>query len=796
MRNNVTSAQTFSHYFLADGLPNNLINSILEDDEHQLWLGTNGGLVKFDSKTIKSNLYNASDGMQSNEFSEHTCFKTADGEMFFGGMNGITSFYPQNLKTSSTKSEVTITDFYLFNEEVKPNIEIKGHIILKQPVFLTTQINLRPDENYFKLEFSAMNFNSPHKIKYAYKLEGYDKKWNITDANNRNATYTNLSHGDYTFLVKATNEDNLWSEAIRKINIHIATPFYLTWYAFLFYIISILLIMFYFTRYSIIRIATKQQIIHETEHNKVLHELDMIRTRFFINISHDLRTPLTLIVGPLEQILKDTNLPIEFKSQIGMVHRNGSKLKYLIEQLLDFRKQEAGKLIVNLRKVELNKFIKDEVDHFDFIIKEKGLDLLYDFKSMSFITSIDTEKTSKVIFNLLSNAVKYTMSGYIEITIDKTQQEDKKNRYIIISVKDTGIGIERSKLNHIFDRFYNSSDNAMDSSYGIGLSHCKDLVEVMNGKIEVESDLGNGSIFTVFLPISETLDNESISVEQIEFKNKTRQELEQRTETQSLGQKKLYTILVAEDNPEMRLYIKSCLINDYNVLEAENGADGFQLAMNKNPDLIISDYIMPIMNGMEFCKKIKTTLDTSHIPVILLTARADNELKLEGLENGADDYITKPFDIDYLRIKVMNLINNRENLRNLFQNSLVFEPTKITINSMDEKFLNTLKLEIEKGVPDFNFSIDSLEKTMAMSHSKFYSKVKSLTGLSCKELLQDFRLKRAAQIILESDFGVADISYMVGFSDPKYFTSCFKAKFNTTPTKYRISNDSPDKVME
>ncbi len=779
----------FKGYFVADGLPNNMIQSIITDKKKVLWIGSNSGLTRFDVDNSKMTTFTAADGLQSNEFSEHTSFRSQDGELFFGGINGVNSFFPENIISNNLNPQVTLTDFYLFNEKITPQTIIKGRVLLENPVFMTDKIKLKSKENNFRIDFSSMNFLAPQKIKYAYRLEGYDKKWNITESGSHTATYTNLRHGTYTFRVKATNDDGDWSNNERNIIIHIATPFYLTWYAFLFYVIAVGSIIFYFTRYSMIKIATKQQIIMDAEHNQRLHELDMIRTRFFINISHDLRTPLTLIAGPLEQILKNTEYPKSIRNQLGMVYRNATKLKYLIEQLLDFRKVEVGKLEATYRKVELNQFVKEEVDHFDFILKDKGLDLLYDFKKDIIPTSIDTEKTAKIVFNLLSNAIKYTKQGYIEVGVDTCEMGNPAKTYTIIRVKDTGIGIEPDKLTRIFDRFFNDSQSVTDSSYGIGLSHCKDLIDVMKGEITVTSHPGNGSTFTVYLPV----ENETVtpSAENIPVRNKPviSENSSEDAEPDADNKNHIYqTVLIAEDNPEMREYIRSCLSVHFNILEVENGVEGFEMAKKKMPDLIVSDYVMPLMNGIEFCEKIKTTLETSHIPVILLTARTDNEIKFKGLETGADDYISKPFDSDYLLVKIKSLIKNRDSLRLLFQNNLVFEPSKVTVTPTDEKFLKNLVAEIEKGIPDSDYTVDSLEKAMAMSHAKFYNKIKNLTGLSGKELLQDFRLKRAAQIITENDVSVADVCYMVGFSDPKYFSSCFKQKFGVTPTEYRTNS--------
>jgi len=784
--NSQTNSLKFTSFFKADGLPNNLIQSITEDDNYNLWIGSNGGLTKFNTKTLKINNYDISDGLQSNEFSEHCCFKAKNGELFFGGINGVTSFFPNSISESIIQPQITITDLYLFNEKVQPQTKIGNDILLEKPIHLTKNLILNSNQNNIRFDFSAMIFTSPQKIKYAYKLDGYDKNWIITDAQNRNATYTSLPFGKYTFLVKATNGDGVWNEKVTSIDIHIKTPYYLTWFAFILYFIFAGLIIFYFTRYSIIKITTRKQIELDLEHNQKLLDLDAIRTRFFINISHDLRTPLTLIIGPLEQIIRDINIPDKFKGQISVVHKNANKLKYLIEQLLDFRKNEVGKLKISLSKVDFNQFIKEEVDYFDLTVREKGLELSYNFIFEDLNIYIDKEKTAKIIFNLLSNAIKYTNEGYIDIFVEKGTMSDSSNLYVKIIIRDTGIGIDKEKVEHVFERFYNNTKSINDSSYGIGLSHCKDLIEVMNGQITVESELGVGSTFTVYIPLIEQLEGDEI-LDKTLNNNPTKDIpiFAQNTPTEVTQITKTNTVLISEDNKDMRDYIKSCLEDNYNIIETENGSVAYNLAIRKLPDLIISDIVMPIMDGITLCEKIKSTIDTSHIPVILLTARTDNEIKFKGLEMGADDYISKPFDIDYLNIKVKNLITGRENLRSIFKNNISLEPSKVTVTSIDEKFLKSLLNEIEKGIPNPEFSIETLEKDMNMSHSKFYRKVKSLTGQSGKELLQDMRLKRAAQIIRDNKkVSVADLTDMVGFSDPKHFSACFKQKFGVPPSEY------------
>jgi len=788
-RQNGSNSLKITTYYQEDGLPNNMVQSIVEDNNHNLWIASNFGLSKFSTSSSKIVNYDFSDGLQSNEFSEHAVFKGTNGELFFGGINGVTSFFPEEIKESPVRSNITLTDFYLFNEKVEVQSQNNRKDLLESAIFMTNKLTLKPKENIIRFDFSAMDFASPQKVKYTYKLEGYDQKWNITDAGNRSAVYTNLPSGDFSFLVKVANDSGTLNENVKKLEIHIKTPFYKTWIAIIVYCLFIAVIIFYFTRYSIIKIATKNQILLDAEHSERLHQLDMIRTRFFINISHDLRTPLTLIVSPLEKILKEKHYPAEILKQLGLVYKNATKLKYLIEQLLDFRKAEVGKLNVKLSRVELNNFIKNEIDHFDYALKEKGLTRVYYLIQEETNIYIDTEKTGKIIFNLMSNAIKFTKQGGVEITVEKCIYGEPAKVFAKISIQDSGVGIEPHKLDSIFERFNNNNGSIAESSYGIGLSHCKDLIDAIEGHISVDSKPGEGSVLTFYIPFIEKIDNGQIQdnlspIPSISFKEKLLITGLHDIESEALHKAK--TILIAEDNDDMRGYVKSCFENDYNIIEAQNGEVGLKLAIQKLPDLIISDVSMPVMDGITFCEKIKTSFDTSHIPVILLTAHTEIEIKYKGLEKGADDYVSKPFDIDYLYIKVRNLIADRDNLKKLFQNNIVLEPSQIAITSTDEIFLRSLMQKIEKGIPDPEYTVKDLESEMAMSHSKFYNKVKNLTGLSGKEFLQEMRLKRAAQLIgSNTELSVAEISDMSGFSDPKYFSTCFKAKFKVSPTEFK-----------
>ena len=789
IRDSISGEVSFQSFTRKEGLPNNMIQFIIEDNNQSLWIGTNGGLSQFIPVENKFINYTVNDGIQSNEFSEHTVHKKPDGEIVMGGINGINAFFPDQIKTSSMKPQTTLTGFYLFNKKVMALEKIGRHVPLVKSITLTDSIILLPKQNSIGFEFSAMIYPYSEKIQYSYILEGFDNEWQFANSSQRNANYTNLSHGDYIFKVKSTNNDGIWEEVPREVFIQIKTPFIYTWYAYIIYALFVLLIFVYFSFYSVIRYTTKNKLLLEKEHNNKLHELDELRTKFFINISHDLRTPLTLINGPLDDILQNKNLNRDLKEKLQLIKRNVKRLSYLVEQLLDVRKAESGKLTPKLKSDDIVSFTLNEVSHFTYALKKKGLELKVSCESENITTSFDSDMISKVYFNIISNAIKYTEKGEIVIHInrcDKTGFDVLKNSsgksFVKIEIQDSGRGISTDQKSRIFDRFYQNQANA-EKGYGIGLSHTKELIEAHRGYIEAESTVGIGTIIRFFLPCTEvSLEPEKIiasSTEDIYF-----DAVSPMVTVENPEKIKTNTILIVEDNIDMRIFIKNGLKKEYNVVEASDGIDGLKKAEDNLPDLIISDVMMPNMDGIELCSNLKSKIETSHIPVILLTAKVDIETKYEGIETGADDFIPKPFEMEYLLIRIKNLIHSREQLRKLFQKSHLLEPSVVTVTSIDEKFLSSLVKAIEEGIPDSDFSIHTLESKMGMSHANFYRKIKSLTGQSGQELLLNMRMKRAHQVLSDNNgLRISEVAYMVGFTNPKYFSKCFKEIFGFAPSQ-------------
>jgi signal transduction histidine kinase/DNA-binding response OmpR family regulator/ligand-binding sensor domain-containing protein len=783
---------TFKSYTKNDGLPNNLIQSLIEDNHKKIWIGTNGGLSRFDLQNETFVNYTVSEGLQSNEYSEHTSYKKTDGEIIMGGINGINTFYPEKIRSSNNPPKTTITNFYLYNKKVEISDSDIRTSPLNKSITLTDSLLLDSDENSFGFDFSAMLHTTPEKVKYAYMLEGFDADWHYTDAKNRRAYYTNLTHGKYNLFVKSTNIDGKWEEKPHQIFIKIKTPFFYSWIAIIMYFLLFVIVMVYLTNYSVIKYTTKNKLLLDNVHKNKMHELDELRNRFFINISHDLRTPLTLISSPLDIVLKNENLSPDIQYHLKLAKQNVKKLRYITEQLLDFSKAEAGKLTAIRKNQNIVSFIKKEATHFAYALQSKGLEFEVTSTKDAIYTFFDSDMISKVLFNILSNAIKHTHDGEITIEIDRIFHSipaqlntEKYKSFIRIDIQDSGEGIAQQELNKIFDRFY-QAQGEKEKGFGIGLSHCKDLIEAHEGLIEARSEKGFGTTFSVYIPdIQNSTTEQAITTilpNQGDIYSKS---MNNESEVIELVDAKIIQkILVIEDNVDMRKFICHELKKQYKVIEAEDGIEGLIMAEKFSPDLIISDVMMPNMDGMEFCKKIKIDIKTSHIPIILLSAKTEEDAKYEGIKIGADDYISKPFEMEYLILRIQNILKSREQLRKLFQLNHSLNPSAITVSSLDEKFLSQLMKEMENGLSDPEFTVISLEEKMGMSHSNFYRKIKNITGQSGKDILLDMRMKRAKQILTDTKgIRVSEVAYMVGYTNPKYFSQSFKEYYGILPSE-------------
>ncbi len=794
----------FKPYTEIDGLPNNVIKGILEDSENNLWLSTNKGLSRFNPKYETFKNYDVNDGLQSNEFQELACLKRQNGEMLFGGVNGFNTFFPENIKDNPHKAKSVITNFFISNKSVKRGEEINGRVILDKSINETDNLKLKHHENSFSFEFAAVHYSAPNKNKFAYKLEGFDDEWIYTNSSKRFATYTNLEYGSYTLKVKASNNDGIWEDTAKQISINIIPPFWKTTIAYILYGILTLSILFGFWRNTVTKTKKKHLLELASLEKQKEEELQRLKLEFFTNISHELRTPLTLIKGPLEYLQKKGNdvKPEIAQEQYGLMKKNTNYLLRLVNQLLDFRKINQGKMHLVMRHSDIVAFIKEIAEPFQFLSHKQHVKFTIRAIEPSLITWFDHDALEKIINNLLSNAFKFTpKNGSITINIsrEKNSKNPEDENHVVIEVKDSGIGISSSKTETIFERFYTKkgSDKNNPKGVGIGLSFTKSLIELHQGTIHVSSKPGQGTNFIVKIPTSkEAYSNipeisckESTDTDFVRRSSENESfaiDIDDETTDNSISKSRSQSpvLLVVDDNKDIRTFIKHVLKDDYTIYEAENGQEGFEIASKITPNVIVTDLLMPIMDGLQLCEKIKTTKTTSHIPVLILTAKLSQESELEGLKHGADDYIRKPFDVELLHLKLNNILQHREKLRLRFNREITLQPKEVTVTSSDERFLQQAIEIVEKHMMNTDFSVEMLVKEMEHSRSNLYLKFKEITGLSSSEFIRNIRLKRAVQLFESSDLSVKEIMYMTGFNTASYFAKCFKKQFGVKPSEY------------
>lgn len=802
---------SFVSFTLTDGLPNNVIKGILEDDYENLWLSTNQGLSRFNPATKKFKNYDVNDGLQSNEFQELAALKRTDGEMLFGGINGFNAFYPENIKENTLTAETVLTNFSIFNETVAIDEAFNNRVILEKPLIDTDEIKLKHWENSFSFEFASLHYAAPQKNKFAYTLEGFDKDWINTSSSKRFATYTNLEPGDYTLKVKASNNDGLWDKTPSSIKVTIVPPFWQTIWAYFLYGLVGILGLFAYRKFTIIKTTKKHSLELEHLEKEKYEDMQQMKLEFFTNISHEFRTPLTLIKGPLEYLKKKGHQlsPEKASEQYNLMQKNTDYLMRLVNQLLDFRKMGQGKLRLVVRNNNIVSFIKEIGEPFQFTAHKRGIDFNVTATPKGILSWFDHEALEKIMNNLLSNAFKFTPEfGQIAVEISEGAEaavaellalEQDRASYVIVQVKDSGAGIPKENVSHIFERFYVEQDKSKKNlnGAGIGLSFVKNLVELHQGKITVVSEPNLETNFIIALPIArESYEN----IEEITIKEETESDFKMRSSVAesfavslndeimdtelSNKRSKSPVLLVVDDNPDIRSFIKNTLDDQYTIHEAENGKQGLEMALSIVPNIILTDVVMPMMDGLELCEKIKTKTVTSHIPVIMITAKSSQESEVAGLQNGADDYIRKPFDIELLQLKLNNIVKQREDLRRRFNREITLQPKEVTVTSTDELFLQQAIEIVEKHMTNTDFNVEMMVKEMGHSRSNLYLKFKEITGLSSSEFIRNIRLKRAVQLFDQSDLSVKEIMYMTGFNTASYFSKCFKKQFGVIPSEY------------
>ncbi|MFB9109936.1 hybrid sensor histidine kinase/response regulator transcription factor [Flavobacterium gyeonganense] len=801
--------KTFSNYDDFPGFKEKSVRAIISDNNGYLWLSGGSGLTKLDLKNKKSTNFNKDDGLVDNDFNNNAVFKDGNGDLYFGSYEGVNYFNPNEIKKTEKAPSLYFSDFKLFNQSVKPN---ENHSPLNKVISQTKEIILDYTQSVFTIEYVGINYNYSKKNQYAYYLEGFEKDWNYV-GNNRTATYTNLEPGNYIFKVKAANANGSWSNDLLELKIKVLPPWWKTIWAYLIYISILVFLIIYFNKIYQNRFKAKQAIILEREKTIQLEKLNNKKLQFFTNISHEFRTPLTLIINPLEDILRSRTLSREIHNKLKIVHKSSDRLSRLINELMDFNKLEFNKVFLQVKKVEVVAFTEGIISYFDEEAAVRNIKIDFESSADELEDWLDPKMLEKILFNIISNAFKFTPdNGSIKISITESNQDTmllidgNKVPSFSITITDTGSGIRSEDLKRIFDRFYQVNNLNKDyyGSTGIGLEVVKEFVELHKGKIDVESKLGEGTKFTVTFPLGKSFYKENEIINEVfeieKIKNKFLFESKNQTEEDEIDNQfikentveatKAYTVLIVEDNLELRNYLKHELSKLYKVITAENGKKGYDLAVQKLPDIIITDVIMPVMDGLEMCKNIKGDLKTSHIPLLMLSAKAMVNDRLEGIDSGADMYLSKPFELDILKSSLAQLITSRQIMFKKFYTGITKQGKEKT-TSLDNDFIQKILHFINENISESELSVELLSSKVFLSRSQLYRKIKTLTGVSVNEFIRNVRLEKAKQLLEQGnkEVNINEISYKVGFPSPSYFAKCYKIKYGYLPTQEKGTNE-------
>jgi len=769
-----TKDSSFVHWGENDGLPTDYLVDMLEDDQGNLWISSQSGIsyAEVDRSAnpfrITFQNFDQKDGLQASLFNKNAALKTSKSEFIFGGPNGYNIFKSENFAFERNNPPVLFTDFQLFNEEVKIGDNIGNRVLLPQSLENMEKLVLRHDENIFSIGFSALNYLYPEKNRYRYKLLGFNEDWIYLNDDLAKVTFTNLDPGYYTLVVQPGTVLDGWSPNEYTLQIEILGPFWKTPIAYILYFLFCVAIVLYFRNQLLTRQREKFDLEEAEREAKRVQDLDRLKTKFFTNLSHEFRTPLSLILTPTDHLISQTENSV-LLNQYKIIQRNARRLLKLINQLLDVKNVENGGLIFHPSEGDVVQFVKEGVADFFELSEDKHILLGFESNISSQQAIFDRVKLEKILFNLLSNAFKFTKEdGQIAVNLEIHEEVGEKGM-MTLAVSDTGIGISRAMQGKIFERFFTTEGQSdkLNQGSGIGLSLAQDFARAMNGEIAVESEPGKGSTFTLKVPIM--LMNYDDQPEVTEERN----DFNQRD-----------VILIAEDHAEFRNYLRDCLSDTYQVILASNGLEAWKLAQQHIPDLIISDLMMPQMDGKELCEKVKTNLTTSHIPVILLTAKKSEETIVQGLDSGCNLYLTKPFNLEILQLSIKNLLKERHVIQEQNRNRIEVNPSEISVVSMDDQLIQKAISVVEQNIDDSELSVEFLSKELAMSRVHLYKKLQSLTGKSPIEFIRLIRMKRAAQLLMKSQLNVSEVAYSVGYNNAKYFTKHFKAEFSVIPSEF------------
>ena len=775
----------FVSYAEPEGVANAVIYKILEDTSGKLWVSTNKGISSFDPKTAKFKNYSSDNGVQRSTYILGAGLKTSSGDLFFGGLDGFNYFNPARFNCNRNIPNIVLTDLKVSNASVIPatNAPIKEHISIAREIRLDYKQN-------FSIDFVALNYSAPGESRYSYMLEGFDKSWNQA-GNTRTAVFSNLDPGTYTFRVKATSDDGSWTTPPTSVKIFVRPPFYLTPYAYFFYVV-VAAFLLWGLRYRGIsklknkfaleqeRLQVKQMIEQKNREAAQQHAFEQARIKYLMNVSHEFRTPVSLIMGPVEKLLQQETSQ-EKQNQLSLIRRNAKRLLNLVNQVLDFRTLEEQETKLNLAEGDIIFFVKDVLASFKDVSERKHINFTFSSALSRYYTAFDADKIERILFNLLSNAFKFTpKDGDILFKI-----EPAASTGLEFIIADTGIGIEPESAERIFDRFFQASakPGILNQGSGIGLSITKEFVKLHGGSIRAESIPGKGSVFTVQLPLH-CIPEPVHDIESCAESAKPVLALPFAKTANAHPPSEMLTLLLVEDNEDFRYYLKDNLKHYYKIIEASDGEEGWQKALSSHPQVIVSDISMPYMDGIELCRKIKSDKRTGHIPIILLTALTGDANQLKGLETGANDYLTKPFNFQILNARIRNLFDLNQSLKNTYTRQLKIVTPAVEVQSEDDKLMLAVSQYIEANLNSPKLSVEELSRHVCMSRGSFYNKIVTLTGETPVEFIRSVKLNKAAALLENSDMKIAQIGYAVGFTTPNYFARAFKAKFNVLPSEY------------
>ncbi|WP_375436368.1 two-component regulator propeller domain-containing protein [uncultured Hymenobacter sp.] len=767
------------------GGPDGFIHKILEDKAGNIWISTNQGISRLDTKRNKFTHYSPDNGLQGKAFINNSGIRSASGLLFFGGIEGFNYFNPAHIKVNRNVPRVLLTDLKVDNKSVVAGTQSP----LRQSIAVAKEIELDYKQN-FSINYAALDYTLPQQNQYAYKLKGFDQAWNYVGPTTT-AYYTNLDPGEYEFQVKASNNDGIWNQTGVSIKITIRPPFWKTFYAYGLYVALMGCTLFYIRYRGIKQLRKEFEQQQERKQAERARALDLLKIKFLTNLSHEFRTPISLILAPTNKLLAQQKDP-QSAGQLQVIQRNAQRLLHLVNQLLDFRKMEEHELQLNLSQGEISSFVREVTNSFQDLAEIKKIKLSLRLPAEQLFVLFDYDKVERILVNLLSNAFKFTPEGghvSVELsTLPAAMAAPQKT--VCIQVADTGIGISPDEQTLIFERFFQGHElgSVLNQSSGIGLSITKEFAELHGGTIAVASEISQGTTFIVELPLATftpaVAGESELSVEVAEVVEKSKKP--SRPVKKHKGEE-LPHLLLVEDDDDFRYYLKDNLKDNYKITDVLNGKDGWYKALSCHPDLIVSDITMPYMDGVALSRKLKSDKRTSHIPIILLTGLTQEDEQLRGLESGANDYLTKPFNFEILHVRIKNLLELNRALKTTYTRQLQVVPSPVEIESSSEKFLNNVVLYIEKNLKNTNFSVEDLSDHFGMSRGSLYNKILELTGMPPVEFIRSFKLDRAAVLLQESDLTISEVAYRAGFATPHYFTKSFKAKFSILPSDYRKS---------